>query len=382
MLTALINGRVLNGGGAVERRAVLIEDARIAAIVAADDVPAGAERYDLEGRLLLPGFVDTQVNGGGGVLFGDAPSVETLARIARAHIGYGTTAFLPTLISGDVGTIARAMDAVAEAIDAGVPGVAGIHVEGPFLNPNRCGIHDPSNFREIDDKALQVLTSLRRGVTVVTLAPELVPPAAIETLVKSGAIVSAGHTDARHAEVRLALQSGLSGFTHLFNAMSPLRAREPGAVGAALDDRASFCGIIVDGRHVDPATLRVALSCRGIDKLMLVSDAMPSVGAATKSFQLQGRTITVKDGVCMAPDGTLAGCDLDMASAVRNAMAMMGASLHDAVVMASRTPAAFLGLSHAMGRIAPGLLANLVAADDALDVYDVWIDGLRQPRRA
>ena len=378
MPIALINGRVLTDGGTFEGRTVLIANGRIVGVVAPGDVPAEAERHDLGGKLLLPGFIDTQVNGGGGVLFGDDPTVKSLETIARAHIRFGTTAFLPTLISGDIALIARAMEAVAAAIERGVPGVVGIHIEGPFLNPARRGIHDAASFRALDADALKILTSMRRGVTMVTLAPEIVPPDAIEALVRMGVIVSAGHTDARYDEVRAALATGMSGFTHLFNAMSPLRAREPGTVGAALDDRASWCGIIADGVHVDPATLRVALACRGVDKLMLVSDAMPSVGASTKSFVLQGRTITVKDGVCRAPDGTLAGCDLDMATAVRNAMAMMGASLADAVAMASRTPAAFLGLGDEMGRIRPGMRANLVVSDDALQVCDVWIDGQLQ----
>jgi N-acetylglucosamine-6-phosphate deacetylase len=192
-------------------------------------------------------------------------------------------------------------------------------------------------------------------------------------------IVSAGHTDATCAEIQGALDAGLTGFTHLFNAMSPLRAREPGVVGAALDDTRSWCGIIVDGHHVDPVALRIALACKRVERLMLVTDAMPSVGAATKSFTLQGRTITVVDGVCTAPDGTLAGSDLDMASAVRNAMEFLGVSLGEAVAMASRSPAAFLGLGGKIGTIRSGACADFVLADDALQVREVWIGG--QPQR-
>jgi N-acetylglucosamine-6-phosphate deacetylase len=375
MQTALINGRVMTDRGAVEERAVLIEGGRIAGVVRRIDVPAAAARHDLGGRILLPGFIDTQVNGGGGVLFGDQPDVEALRIIALAHARFGTTGFLPTLISGDLAQIRAAIAAVEAAIDAGVPGILGIHIEGPFLNPVRKGIHDDANLRPLDAAALDVLTSFKRGKTLVTLAPEVTTPDQIAALVTAGVIVSAGHSDATYAQVRAALDRGLSGFTHLFNAMSPLRAREPGVVGAALDDATSWCGIIADGHHVDPAALRIALAAKGANKLMLVTDAMPSVGAAEKSFVLQGRQITVSDGVCRAPDGTLAGCDLDMATALRNAMNLMHVALAEAVAMASSSPAAFLGLEREMGAIGAGRRANFVAVDDSLQVCEVWIEG-------
>ncbi len=378
MRTALINGRVMTDRGTVEDCAVLIENGRIGGVMRQDDLPAGVARHDLKGGLLLPGFIDTQVNGGGGVLFGDAPSVETLRVISAAHARFGTTGFLPTLISGDFSLIRAAITAVETAIAAGVPGVLGIHIEGPFLNPRRKGIHDAENFRALGAEAFELLTSVRHGKTLVTLAPEETTPQVIAALVKAGVIVSAGHTDATYGDIRAALAGGLTGFTHLFNAMSPLRAREPGTVGAALGDAESWCGIIVDGHHVDPATLRIALACKRLDRLMLVTDAMPSVGAAEKSFQLQGRTISVKNSVCTAPDGTLAGSDLDMASAVRNAMALMGVNLAEAVAMASRNPAAFLGLAGDVGSSRAGQRANFALVNDALEVLDVWIDGQLQ----
>jgi N-acetylglucosamine-6-phosphate deacetylase len=377
MLTALTNGRVLTDHGTVERCAVLVDGKRIKAVVRPADVPSDAKAHDLHDGLLLPGYIDTQVNGGGGVLFGDAPTVDSLRTIAQAHAKFGTTGFLPTLISGDFAQIRAAIAAVESAIDAGVPGILGIHIEGPFLNPARKGIHDASKFRALDDEAFKLLTSVRRGKTMVTLAPEKTDLAMVKALAKSGIIVSAGHTDGTYAEIHAALSHGVTGFTHLFNAMSPLRAREPGAVGAALDDSESFCGIIADGRHVDPAVLRIALKCRRADRLMLVTDAMPSVGAANKQFALQGRMITVKDGVCVAPDGTLAGSDLDMAAAVRNAMEMMGLDLATAVNMASRNPATFLGLQDEVGMIRPGQRASFVLVDEALAVRETWIDGAR-----
>jgi len=375
MLTALVNGRLLTDQGARDRRAVLIEGGRVRAVVPDAELPRDAKRVDLEDLLLLPGFVDVQVNGGGGVLFGDAPSLETLETMAEAHRRFGTTAFLPTLISSDLDLIRDAIAVVDAAIESGVAGIAGIHIEGPFLSPARRGIHDVSKFRKLDASAVTLLSSLRHGKTLVTLAPEETTPDMIAALHKAGVIVSAGHTNATYAETRAALDAGLSGFTHLFNAMSPLASRAPGVVGAALDDRDSWCGLIVDGRHVDPVTMRVALHCRSTDRLMLVTDAMPSVGAREKSFRLHGRLIRAEDGACVAEDGTLAGTDLDMASAVRNAMRFLGLDLFAATRMASQNPAMFLGLAGEMGRIALGSRANLVLATDQLSVIRSWIDG-------
>ena len=260
---ALINGRVLRGDRFVRGYCVLIEHARILDVLPADDVRCrAAEPHDLAGGLLLPGFIDLQVNGGGGVLFNDAPTVDAIRTIGAAHRHFGTTGFLPTLISADLDIVARAIAAVRGAIAAGVPGVLGIHIEGPFLNVARKGVHDPAKLRELDPSALGLLTSLQGARTLVTLAPEMTTPQLIERLVAAGVIVSAGHTNASYAEIRVALAHGLTGFTHLFNAMSQLTGREPGAVGAALDDQRSWCGIIVDGEHTDPVVLRIALRCK------------------------------------------------------------------------------------------------------------------------
>jgi N-acetylglucosamine-6-phosphate deacetylase len=375
MSTALINGRVLQPEGWVRDTCVLLEQGRIAALLPASDARVrAAAPYDLAGGLLLPGFIDVQVNGGGGVLFNDAPSVDAIRAIGAAHRRFGTTGFLPTLISADLDVVARAMAAVRGAIDAGVPGVLGIHIEGPFLNIARKGVHDPAKLRELEPSALGLLTSLRNARTLVTLAPEMTTPAIIERLVAAGVVVSAGHTNATYAEIHAALAHGLSGFTHLFNAMSQLTGREPGAVGAALDDQASWCGIIVDGDHIDPVVLRIAMKCKPHDRFMLVTDAMPSVGTGAASFELQGRRISVRGQTCVDDDGRLAGSNLDMASCVRNAVSMLGVSLEQAVRMASAVPAQFLGLNDS-GRIAAGCRANLVLTDAQLNVRETWIDG-------
>jgi N-acetylglucosamine-6-phosphate deacetylase len=375
MQTAFVNGRVLLDSGFASDRVVVIDGPQIAAITARDDIPAAARRIDLQGALLLPGFIDVQVNGGGGVLFNDAANIEDVRKLAAAHRAFGTTGLLPTLISDDLDVIAAALDLIARAIDANVPGILGIHVEGPFLSPARRGVHDASKFRELDEPAFKLLTSMQHGKLLLTLAPETTTPDMIRRLARAGVVISAGHTNARYADIRRAIDAGLRGFTHLFNAMSPLTGREPGTVGAALEDLHSWCGLIVDGHHVDPVTMKLALRCKPIDRFMLVTDAMPTVGMSGEYFMLQGRRITVRDGMCLDEAGTLAGSNLDMASAVRNAVRMLDVDLATAVRMASEFPAAFLGLERRLGRIAVGARASFVIADEEMNIGATWIDG-------
>jgi N-acetylglucosamine-6-phosphate deacetylase len=377
--TALVNGRVLLDDRIAGGCAVLVEGERIAALVQAGDARLrGARVHDLEGALLLPGFVDCQVNGGGGVLFNDAPSVESIEAIGRAHRRFGTTAFLPTLISDDLSVIREAIAAVREAIARRVPGVIGVHIEGPFISAARKGAHDAAKFRDLDERGVALLSSLGTGRTLVTLAPEMATPETIRKLADSGVVVSAGHTNATYEETLAAFESGVTGVTHLFNAMSPMTNREPGTVGAALHDPDCWCGLIVDGRHVHPAVLQLALRAKAADRFMLVTDAMPSVGSGREDFLLQGRRITVRDGVCVDENGTLAGSAIDMATAVRNAVDLLELPLAHAVRMASANPARFLGLERELGRIAPGYRANLVVADEGLLVRETWIDGVRE----
>jgi N-acetylglucosamine-6-phosphate deacetylase len=268
------------------------------------------------------------------------------------------------------------MEATRGAMSARTPGVLGVHIEGPFLNLERKGIHDAAKIRTICDAEIDLLTSPTGGKTLVTLAPERVPANAIRRLTDAGVIVSAGHTNANADCIASAVENGLTGFTHLFNAMSQLTGREPGVVGAALLDENSWCGIIVDGHHVDPRVLKLAMRAAPLRRFMLVTDAMPSVGGA-KSFVLNGQSISVEGGKCTNADGTLAGSDLDMASAVRNSVHMLGLALPDAVAMASTNPAAFLGLGHELGRIAAGYRANLVLLDKRLEVQETWVEGVR-----
>lgn len=380
MISALVNGRIFTGEAWFDDHALIIDGDRIRDLVPLAALPADISRCDLGGRMLLPGLFDTQVNGGGGALFNDAPSVATLRTIAAAHRQYGTTALLPTLISDDLAVVEKAIAAVEQAINEKVPGIVGIHLEGPFLNPARKGVHNAEKFRTIDEAAFNLLTSLKVGKTLVTLAPELTTPEIIRRLVDAGVTVAAGHSAADYAQTRAALAAGLSSFTHLFNAMTPFTSREPGMVGAALEDAESYCGIIVDGYHVHPATLKVAVAAKTKGRMVLVTDAMPTVGAANKEFILNGEVIRSENGRCATATGTLAGSDLDILSAVRNSVALLGLELSEAVRMASVYPAAMMGLENELGSLKPGYKANMILVDDELNLLNSWIDGQPEAR--
>jgi N-acetylglucosamine-6-phosphate deacetylase len=378
MATALVNARVLTPQGWRDNLAVIVDGGRILELVPADGIAAAVEVHDLPGRILLPGFIDCQVNGGGGVLFNDQPTVEGIRAIGDAHRRFGTTGFLPTLISDTSEKMQAAIAAVDAAIGEDVPGVLGIHLEGPFLSREKRGVHAERFLHAPDRVELRTAASLQRGVTLLTLAPERVDPEAIRELVERGIIIAAGHSNADYATVCAALDAGVRGFTHLFNAMSPLTSRAPGMVGAALDHADSWCGVIADGHHVHPAAIRIALEAKPRGKIFFVTDAMPPVGADDPSFTLGGETITAHDGICQTANGTLAGSALSMIEAVRNAVALLGVPLEEAARMASTYPADFLGLGDTHGRIAPGCRADFTVIDAELRVTETWIDGVPQ----
>ncbi|HUZ62226.1 MAG TPA: N-acetylglucosamine-6-phosphate deacetylase [Acetobacteraceae bacterium] len=372
-LHALIAPRLFTGEEMLPARAVLIEDGRILAVIAPADLPPDvpAERLPPD-TLLVPGFIDLQVNGGGGVLFNDRMDAASLATIARAHRRFGTTGMLPTLITDTPEHLEAALNAAAAAMAAQVPGILGLHVEGPFLNPARKGIHPPACIRAPTEADLTLLTRPFPGRLLVTLAPEMVPEPAIRRLVQAGVIVFAGHSDATAAQLQAGMAAGISGVTHLFNAMSHFGSREPGMVGTTLATPDLFAGIIADGIHLHPLSLAAAFAAKGARRLLLVTDAMPSVGSDRPGFTLQSREIRLADGRLTDEAGTLAGAHLDMASAVRNAVRMAGIDLADALHMASLTPAAAIGLDDRLGRIAAGFRADLVALDAGLGVIRIW----------
>lgn len=376
MKKALFNCRLFDGLEFHTGLSVLLADGKVSELVPELDIPASVtERCDLDGHMLAPGLIDIQVNGGGGVMFNDAPTVETIRTMGEAHRRFGTTGFLPTLISTDFATMKKAIGAVSQAMDEGVPGILGIHFEGPFLNPVRCGIHEASRLVQIDENAFELLTSLRQGCTLVTLAPECTSPGMIKRLTEQGVVVFGGHSDASYEQTRDALKAGLIGFTHLFNAMSPMQSRAPGMVGAALEDRDSWVGLIADGQHVHPATFAVAVAAKRRGYSVLVTDAMASVGYGEKAFIFDGQEIEVVNGSCRLSSGALAGSDLDMISAVRNTVRFLGLNPSEALRMASAYPAHALGLEDRLGYIRVGYRADFVEVDEDLNLYRSWIGG-------
>jgi N-acetylglucosamine-6-phosphate deacetylase len=357
---------------------VVVRDGRIEALARDAEIGAGIERRGVSG-LLAPGFIDVQVNGGGGLLLNDTRSVEGIRAIGAAHRRFGTTGFLPTFISDTPARMAEAIAAAREAVAARVPGVIGIHLEGPFLNPARNGAHDGAMLRRAAAEDVQPIADAAASMPVLlTIAPECVPPEIQRRLVDAGVILSAGHSEADADTANAAFANGVRGVTHLFNAMPPMSARAPGLAGAALDADDVWCGIIADLQHVAPAMLRLAFMAKGAERLMLVTDAMSPTGTAETSFDLGRRRITRSDGRLTTPDGKLAGADLDMARAARNSVLMLGLPVEGALRMASLTPATFLRLERERGRIAPGYRADLVLLDDDLRVTTTWIEGVEE----
>ena len=374
---AVTNARIFDGACFLSGHSVLVTDGKIDAIVPYNEAPSGIEVIDGDGQTLAPGLIDVQVNGGGGVLLNDAPDIETIKTMVAAHRRFGTTSMLPTLITDSRDKMAAAIAAVQDALDNGVAGVVGIHLEGPYLNQKRRGVHPADQIRPMEPDAIEFLSGLRNGCTLVTLAPELLNKSMIAKLVAKGIRVCAGHTAGTYEDMMSAIDEGMQGFTHLFNAMSPLTHREPGVVGAALADERTWCGLIADGYHVHPAVIKTAVRAKTKGKMMLVTDAMPTVGADDKCFRLGDEKIIAVNGRCALADGTLAGSDLDMISAVRNCVDMAEIGLDEALRMASLYPAEFLGLDHILGRLAPGHQADMILFDDQFAVTKSWVKGAR-----
>lgn len=364
---------VFDGVKVHENSAVIIDGANVGDVVARADLPPDLPVQDLPDLWLAPGFIDIQVNGGGDLLFNDTPTPQTIRAIAAAHRRFGTTALMPTLISDTADKMRAAVAAVEEL--AGVePAVLGVHLEGPFLSPGKVGVHNPRFVRRPTAEDIAHVAAPRRAVTLMTLAPEQVGDDFIANLTAAGVRVALGHSMATYAQTVVAMAAGLTGFTHLFNAMRPLASREPGPIAAALESPSAYYGLIVDGIHVSPATLRLAL--RGAGRPILVTDAMPPVGGSRPLFTLDGETIVVRDGRCARADGTLAGACLDMATAVRNCVRLVGAPLTDALRYASTHPAEFLGLGDRLGRLLPGYRADIVALDPTtIEVRHTWVAG-------
>ena len=367
--------RIFDGRLWHDQGAVLIERGRIRGIAAPAEIPPDClvERVP-EGAFVTPGFIDLQVNGGGGVLLNDDPTPAGMRAIARTHRRFGTTALLPTLITDTREKMLLAIEA-ARAV-AGDDGIVGLHLEGPFINRARAGVHARAQIARASLDDLEWLRGLAQaGRSLITLAPECVPEGFIRGLVDSGIRIAAGHSEASAEIVLRAIGEGLTGVTHLFNAMPPFQGRAPGLVGAALAESRLVAGLIVDGHHVDPVSVRAAFRAKGADRIALVTDAMPTVGAESPEFSLAGRRVVLGGGRLLTEDGTLAGAHLTMVQAVHNAVTLCGIPLEDALRAATLSPAQFLGLENERGALVAGARADLVVLSRDLEVLACWNGG-------
>lgn len=364
--------RLFDGQAFLDDQVLTIVDGQIMAI----DQDISNSDVTVNG-LVAPGYIDLQVNGGGGALFNDSPSVENLKIIMSAHAKFGTTAMMPTLITDKVEVMQQAAEAIAQAIDEAVPGIIGIHFEGPHLSVEKKGTHCADYIRPISDAEWKILSRQDIGQIIVTLAPETVSTEDVNRMVKLGVKVCLGHTNADYQTAQQAIDAGASGFTHLFNAMSPLQGREPGVVGAALLNNHTSCGLIVDGFHVDYASCKLAIQAKPQGKVFLVTDAMPPVGTDQTQFALYDRTVYVDNGKLTSTTGELAGSSLDMASAVKNTHQKLGIELSESLRMASLYPAQYLYQNQTImrGELTPGKQADMVVLNDDLSVKETWISG-------
>jgi N-acetylglucosamine-6-phosphate deacetylase len=357
-----------------EQRPLSIEDGYIRAL----DTVCGAAEIRLKG-LLAPGFIDCQVNGGGGLLFNQAPTLETLEQMANTHARYGTTSMLPTVISSDYEVALHAAAAVSRALASGVPGIIGIHFEGPHLSVEKRGIHNKAVLRPAADHELALYRRKDLGTVLITVAPETFATEQISALVKQQVLVSLGHSNATADQTQAALNAGATGFTHLFNAMSPLTSREPGMVGIALTDPNSWCGLIADGHHVHPLCAQLALKLKPRGKMLLVTDAMWTPDAQQEAFRFENHAITLHNNRLQSSTGQLAGAAISMLDAINYTIRVLGVDVPEALRMASLYPAEFLGRSSTIGQLKPGCLADLVQLSSSLDgtltLQNTWLRG-------
>lgn len=375
---AITGAEIFDGDTRYRDRALLIGEGRVLDIVPDEGVTETVQRENLDGGTVIPGFVDLQVNGGGGVLLNEKPDIEGIEAICKAHARFGTTALLPTLVSDTPVVTERAIEAAILAGQQNVPGFLGLHLEGPHLAVARKGAHEAAHIRPMSRDDLEVLVSAKAALDnlLVTVAPESVSTDQISRIADAGAVVSLGHTDTGSELARQCADAGARAVTHLFNAMSGLGHREPGLVGAALSCGNLFAGLIADGFHVDARAISIALKAKtGPGKIFLVTDAMPTIGTDAGSFTLNGRTVVRSCGRLTLEDGTLAGADLDMISAVRFMAETVGTGFDEAIRMASLYPAECMGIDQSYGHLKPGAVANFVHLGPDFDVRQVWIDG-------
>jgi len=372
---AFIGATIFDGNQTHAGAALLTDDGRSSGIVPTDKIDSAYECINLNGGLITAGFVDLQVNGGGGVLFNEAPTVDSIKTICAAHQQFGTTALLPTLITDTPEITKRAIEAGLEAQSQNISGFLGLHLEGPHLSVEKKGAHSPKLIRRMTDHDLEILCEAKQQLEnlLITVAPESVDNDQISVLSAAGIHVSLGHTNTSASRAKSAFDAGATSVTHLYNAMSPLTHREPGLVGAALNEAKAYCGLIADGVHVDPDAINIALKMKTSEgKLFLVTDAMSTIGTDQQEFTLNGRTITRNNGRLTLENGTLAGADLDMISAIRYMVGNTICDRDEALRMASTYPSNYLGTAKSHGSLSSGAFGNFVHLSEKLEILSVW----------
>jgi N-acetylglucosamine-6-phosphate deacetylase len=376
MRLALTNGTIYSGYTTAQGYAVLIEDDKILDIIQVDEIPADATVLDVKGGIICPGFVDLQVNGGGGVYFTQYPTLESLNTIRDAHLQFGTTSFLPTVISAFQDRILETISAVREAMQQQPSIFLGMHLEGPYFNPGKAGAHDTACIRTATHEELDVLLEAGKDViTYLTLAPECVEESVLQRLVESGIVLSAGHSLATYDQAMHFFQNGVTAVTHLYNAMSGIDTKQPGLAAATLDYGQAWTGIIVDGEHCHPYAVRLAKKMLG-EKLLLISDCAACVGSDIPFTDFGNFKAYYRNGRCETEDGRLAGSALTMLQAVQNTVNIVGIPVDEAIRMATLYPAQVLRLEHKVGQLVPGAAANVVVLNQELALQRVWVDGV------
>ncbi len=371
---ALTNCTLYTGDRSLHDHALVIEGNQISDWVALSDLSPDLPAIDLNGSSVAPGFIDMQLNGCGGVMFNDAIAPATLDIMHQTNLNSGTTSYLPTLITTADQDMLTAIEVVKAYRQNHPYSVLGLHLEGPYLNLKRKGIHNADYIRPIDRLMLEKIAAAGREVVrLMTIAPELATAEDIRLLTAQGILVSAGHTDASYEEAIAGFDAGMQMATHLFNAMSPWQGRKPGMVGAVFDREEVYAGLIADGQHVHKASMRLAKKLKQ-DKLILVTDATPPVGTQIESFVIGGQRVSYQDGKCISADGTLGGSALTMIEAIAHCVKHLDILLPEALRMASTYPAKLMGLNQ-LGKIAPGYRANLAIFDRHFQIVGVVDQG-------
>ena len=360
--------------------AVVIENELIKAIVPISELAEltpNIHCIDLNGDNLAPGFIDLQLNGCGGVMFNGAETEQTLAIMQAANLKSGTTSYLPTFITDSDAGIKRALDVVRRYIQTTPNEVLGLHLEGPYINIEKKGIHRAEFIRKPNSEMIDLICANADIISQITLAPENTPNQIIKQLSNAGIVVSLGHSNGTYQQAKTAIDYGASSATHLFNAMTSITGRDPGVVGAVYDNDI-YAGIIVDGFHVDYANVRISKKIMG-DKLILVTDATAPAGADINQFNFVGTTVYYKDGKCFGEDGTLGGSAVTMIESIEQCVKFVGIALDEAIRMATIYPAKSISVDNKLGSIHSGKIANLAIFSNNYQVTGTVVNGIYKP---